>query len=157
MHAFGSLASRVRLLRRPLFLLGGNLAVGGGHRCRGLLLRALSGAPWQTRRRKAQLRIDAFDLGTEGLTHTMECKRLERHLRNRGVSVLFLKGIALGLQLYGDAAARAGGDIDCLVEARAVPEALEILAALGYEPEGYSPDQIRGHGAPSWCSNMKSR
>ena len=74
----------------------------------------------------------------------MECKRLERHLRNRGVRVLFLKGIALGLQLYGDAAARAGGDIDCLVEARAVPEALEALAALGYEPEGYSFDQIRG-------------
>ena len=58
--------------------------------------------------------------------------------------MLFLKGVALGLQLYGDSAARAGGDIDCLVEAPAVPDALEILAALGYEPEGYSINQIRG-------------
>ena len=108
------------------------------------MLRALTGASWQTEQERAQLRDVAFDLGTQALTHTMECKRLERNLRNRGVRVLFLKGIALGLQLYSDAAARAGGDIDCLVEARAVPDALEALAALGYEPEGYSINQIRG-------------
>ena len=96
------------------------------HRCRGLLLRALTGASWQTEEERAQLRDVAFALGTHALTHTMECKRLERNLRKRGVRVLFLKGVALGLQLYGDAAARAGGDIDCLVEARAVPDALEL-------------------------------
>jgi hypothetical protein len=60
------------------------------------------------------------------------------------VWVLFFKGVALGLELYGDAAARAGGDIDCLVETQAVPEALDCLAELGYEPEGYSIAQIRG-------------
>ena len=112
------------------------------HRCRGLLLRALSEGPWQSAEDKAHLRDLAFALGTETLTQTMECKRLERDLRKRGVKVLFLKGVALGLQLYGDSAARAGGDIDCLVEAPAVPDALEILAALGYEPEGYSINQI---------------
>jgi Uncharacterised nucleotidyltransferase/Transglutaminase-like superfamily len=113
------------------------------HRCRGILLRALTGASWQTEEDRAQLRDVAFDLGTQALTHTLECKRLESNLRNRGVRLLFLKGVALGLQLYGDAAARAGGDIDCLVEERSVPDALEALAALGYEPEGYSIDQIR--------------
>lgn len=114
------------------------------HRCRGLLLRALTEASWKTEEGRAQLRDVAFDWGTQAMTHSMECKRLERNLRNRGVRVLFLKGIALGLQLYGDAAVRAGGDIDCLVEAQAVPDALEALAALGYEPEGYSINQIRG-------------
>ena len=113
------------------------------HRCRGILLRALTGASWQTDEERAQLRDVAFDLGTQALTHTLECKRLESNLRNRGVRVLFLKGVALGLQLYGDAAARTGGDIDCLVEERAVPDALEALAVLSYEPEGYSIDQIR--------------
>ena len=114
------------------------------HRCRGLLLRTLTGAPWHTEEDRAHLRHAAFALSTHALAQSAECKRLERHLRERGVRVLFFKGVALGLELYGDAAARAGGDIDCLVETQAVPEALDCLAELGYEPEGYSIAQIRG-------------
>jgi hypothetical protein len=114
------------------------------HRCRGLLLRTVAGAPWHTEEDRAHLRHVAFALSTHALAQSAECKRLERLLRNRGVWVLFFKGVALGLQLYGDAAARAGGDIDCLVETQAVPEALDCLAELGYEPEGHSIAQIRG-------------
>ena len=113
------------------------------HRCRGLLLRTVTGAPWHTEEDRAHLRHAAFALSTHALAQSAECKRLERHLRNRGVRVLFFKGVALGLELYGDAAARAGGDIDCMVETEAVPEALDCLAELGYEPERHSIAQIR--------------
>ncbi len=80
----------------------------------------------------------------DALTHSMECKRLERHLRNRGVRVLFLKGIALGTAAVRRCGRASRRGYRLPGRSWAVPDALECLAALGYEPEGYSLAQIRG-------------
>ena len=75
----------------------------------------------------------------------------------RGMRVLFLKGVALGLQLYGDAAARSGGDIDCLVESSTLPRRSNGWPRLVTSPRDIRSPRFETHGAPCPCSNIKSR
>ena len=64
-----------------------------------------------------------------------------------GVSAMPFKGPLLALELYGDVGARLSHDLDILVRARDVPQALAALERAGYaEPsnEGLSPAQAAG-------------
>jgi hypothetical protein len=61
-----------------------------------------------------------------------ELVRIARALETAGIRHLFIKGIALSVQLYGDPVARGGRDIDVLVERARTRDAEAILRDLGY-------------------------
>lgn len=63
-----------------------------------------------------------------------ELVRIARALDAAGIRHVFIKGIALSIQLYGDPVARGGRDIDLLVERERTRDAEAILRDLGYVP-----------------------
>lgn len=63
-----------------------------------------------------------------------ELVRIARALEAAGIRYVFIKGIALSIQLYGDPVARGGRDIDVLVERKRTHDAEAILRDLGYVP-----------------------
>lgn len=69
-----------------------------------------------------------------GVMHRMrELVRIARALDAAGIRHLFIKGIALSVQLYADPLARGGRDIDVMVERSRMRDAEEILRDLDYE------------------------
>lgn len=69
-----------------------------------------------------------------GVMHRLrELVRITRALDAAGIRHLFIKGIALSIQLHGDPVARGGRDIDVLVERSRSRDAEAILRDLGYE------------------------
>ncbi len=62
-----------------------------------------------------------------------ELVRIAQALDAAGIRHLFIKGIALSIQLYGNPVARGGRDIDVLVERARTRDAEAILRDLGYE------------------------
>ena len=63
-----------------------------------------------------------------------EARTVVRALDDAGIPALTFKGVALAALIYGDATARAAGDLDLLLRAEDVVRALDVLAALGYTP-----------------------
>lgn len=63
-----------------------------------------------------------------------ELVRIARALDAAGIRYVFIKGIALSIQLYGDPVARGGRDIDVLVERERTRDAEAILRELDYVP-----------------------
>lgn len=68
------------------------------------------------------------------LHRSRELVRIARALDAAGIRHVFIKGIALSIQLYGDPVARGGRDIDVLVERERTRDAEAILRDLGYVP-----------------------
>jgi len=68
------------------------------------------------------------------LHRSRELVRIARALDAAGIRHVFIKGIALSIQLYGDPVARGGRDIDVLVERDRTRDAEAILRDLGYVP-----------------------
>lgn len=68
-----------------------------------------------------------------GMQRVRELVRIKRALDEAGIRHLFIKGIALSVQLYGDPLARGGRDIDLLVERARTRDAEAVLQTLGYE------------------------
>ena len=73
-------------------------------------------------------------------------------LAEAGVDHVFIKGIQLGGELYGDGVLRPAADVDLLIAAADREGALAALAASGFSPapeEGQPPYQLTlaGHGA----------
>lgn len=69
-----------------------------------------------------------------GVMHRLrELVRIAQALDAAGIRHLFIKGIALSIQLYGNPVARGGRDIDVLVERTRTRDAEAILRDLGYE------------------------
>jgi Uncharacterised nucleotidyltransferase len=66
-------------------------------------------------------------------------------LRARGIAAAALKGPGLGEELHGEAGRRLSSDIDLLVPAARLREAVAVAAALGYEQP---TDPIEGNGLP---------
>ncbi|MCA1196395.1 nucleotidyltransferase family protein [Sphingomonas sp. R647] len=67
------------------------------------------------------------------MSRLFELVRIARALKAARIRHLFIKGIALSIQLYGDPVMRAGRDIDVLVERSRIRDAEAILLDLGYE------------------------
>jgi len=63
-----------------------------------------------------------------------ELVRIARAFDAAGIRYVFIKGIALSIQLYGDPVARGGRDIDVLVERQRTSDTEAILRDLGYVP-----------------------
>jgi hypothetical protein len=72
-----------------------------------------------------------------------ELESLLKALRERGVEVLPLKGPALALALYGDAAIRQANDLDLLVRREDFPVAEMLLLSLGFAGLGAAGDHDR--------------
>lgn len=69
-----------------------------------------------------------------GVMHRLhELVRIAQALDAAGIRHVFIKGIALSIQLHGDPVARGGRDIDILVERARTRDAEAILRDLGYE------------------------
>ncbi len=69
-----------------------------------------------------------------GVMHRLrELVRIKQALDVAGIRHLFIKGIALSIQLHGDPLARGGRDIDVLIERARARDAEGILRELGYE------------------------
>lgn len=69
----------------------------------------------------------------------MEAVRLHALLRASGIPSLLVKGPALAVQLYGQAAARSSCDIDLLVRPGSFGDARRILDEAGYQMATASP------------------
>jgi Uncharacterised nucleotidyltransferase len=66
-------------------------------------------------------------------------------LRARGIAASALKGPGLGEELHGEAGRRLSSDIDLLVPAARLREAVEVAAELGYEQP---TDPVEENGLP---------
>jgi hypothetical protein len=80
----------------------------------------------------ARLRSRAHESVARSLGHVAELARLAPLLDDAGVRRLVLKGVALSVQLYGDASLRSPRDIDLLVDPARFGEAEAVLEAAGY-------------------------
>lgn len=90
-----------------------------------------------------------------GVMHRLrELVRIARAFEAAGIRHLFIKGIALSIQLYRDPAARGGRDIDLLVERERTGDAEAILRDLGYVPPIHAspvrPDEDRPPKERGW-------
>ncbi len=68
---------------------------------------------------------------------------LER-FQNAGISVILLKGVALGETVYSDIDLRPPGDIDLLVKKTDLQDAADILLKMGYNP-AYPMERYKNH------------
>ena len=73
-----------------------------------------------------------------------EAARVVRHLQDRGVPSILLKGAAIATWLYDDGAPRPYRDVDILVSPSHLGKALDALAELGYTEriQGAHPAEV---------------
>ncbi|MGC9467174.1 MAG: nucleotidyltransferase family protein [Anaerolineae bacterium] len=82
---------------------------------------------------ETSLRRSYLALAGRNLLVFRELSRVLRGLSDAGIEVVILKGGALAEAVYGNIAVRPMCDIDLLIRRSAVPAALEVLRAEGYE------------------------
>lgn len=80
-----------------------------------------------------QLKQQANRIVRRMLFVSREMVEIEKQFRNKGVSVLFLKGPALAMQLFGDVGKRYSVDIDILVAKNDLDEVGYLLKSLNYQ------------------------
>lgn len=73
-----------------------------------------------------------------------ELERIGRHLGQRDIPLLILKGAALATTIYHDPALRFMGDLDVAVPPDQAQEALTLLQADGYELEEHTELETAG-------------
>lgn len=88
-----------------------------------------------------QRAISAARAAAEGLASELEV--LLKALQERGIEVIPLKGPALALALYGNAAMRQANDLDLLVRRENFPNAEALLLGLGFAGLGAAGDHDR--------------
>lgn len=106
------------------------------HRVEGLVDQALAAAavdiPAAT---AARLNHGAEEIRALSLVQLMEMLRIARRLAQRGIDHRFLKGIPLGLVVYGSPTLKRSWDIDVLVSRGDAVATARELAELGYAPQ----------------------
>ena len=81
-----------------------------------------------------ELRLIARFNVAKSLQQSAELGRITRLLEEAGIPLYPYKGVALGEQLYGDAALRESGDIDIIVPKAQAMDAVALLRSSGYRP-----------------------
>ena len=94
---------------------------------------ACSAAPCPPRISQELERMVA-DMVRQNLKQAAESMRIQRLFDDAGVSLLFVKGVALAQLAYGSLALKHSWDVDALVAPAAVPRALELFSEAGYDP-----------------------
>lgn len=69
------------------------------------------------------------------LSRVFAIQELYAACQRANIPILFYKGPALAIQLYGGIEKRDFGDIDCLIHVHDLPRIATVLAQLGYESE----------------------
>jgi hypothetical protein len=77
--------------------------------------------------------VNRFNV-VKALQQTAELDRLTALLEQEGIPLFPYKGVALGEQLYGDAALRESGDIDIIVPKAQAMDAVALVRSSGYRP-----------------------
>jgi hypothetical protein len=90
-----------------------------------------------------QRSIDAGRLRAAALT--LVSTRIMAVLAEAGISSTLLKGPLLGEAVYGDAGRRYAGDVDLLVDAAQLAQAVEVVRSLGYSAP---TDHVESGGLP---------
>ena len=106
------------------------------HRLVPHLAAALAGQPGVPEPARASLRRTAEGAALRQLRMAAALDRVLGALGAAGVPALPLKGPALAAWLFGDVAGRASVDLDVLVEAARLGEAVAAVRALGFEGAG---------------------
>lgn len=83
----------------------------------------------------ARLNRSAHDIRALCLAQLMEMLRIDERFGQRGIEHRFLKGIPLGLVVYGSPTLKRSWDIDVLVCPGDAVAAARELASLGYRPQ----------------------
>ncbi|RRA47444.1 nucleotidyltransferase family protein [Acidipila sp. EB88] len=99
-----------------------NARLGEG-RCAGLLSTTV----------RQQLAQDARESSFLAMAQVAALAQIQAAMDEAGVPLIAWKGPSLSAQLYGSYALRASCDLDFLLMAKDVPEAIRILAPLGFE------------------------
>ena len=82
---------------------------------------------------KQRLKRRKFQVCGEALRHAAELARLNRAFAAHAIDAISLKGVALSLRLFGDAAMRHVRDIDLMVKLADLGRSDELLEACGYK------------------------
>ena len=116
------------------------MRLAGRHRVAGLAHRSgwldRLGAPEATRVKLAEhARRDSFE--------ALRVLALHREVLGLlgGIDALVLKGPAVAMDAPGDPTARAPGDVDLLLDRRAIPGAVRVLRDAGFEWYGWRPPE----------------
>jgi hypothetical protein len=106
------------------------------HRVTGLLLAGLtaSGSSHIPAEVLAELQRQTVAAARRSLVQVAEVMRLQVAFAKAGVRILFIKGVVLSAQLFGDAARRDARDIDLLADPHQFAAAASILERLDYRP-----------------------
>jgi hypothetical protein len=104
------------------------------HRVQGLAWRALGAIGGCPDDIAEALSTDAARIALDNLHAAAESRRLLDAFTAAGVRLMFLKGLVVATQAYGDSASKAGIDIDLLVRPSDVTRAIQPLRASGYQP-----------------------
>jgi hypothetical protein len=81
---------------------------------------------------EAALAEDTVSIAASNLHAAAESFRLLNEFENRGLSILFIKGLALGALAYGTIALKSSVDIDILIDAHQLTQASALLINSGY-------------------------
>ena len=82
---------------------------------------------------KQRLKRRKLQVCGQALRHAAELARLNRAFASQGIDTISLKGVALSLRLFGDAAMRHVRDIDLMVKPAEIGRSDELLKACGYK------------------------
>lgn len=103
------------------------------HRVQGLLWKGLGSASSRIPPKIAdELASDARMIAAYNLRVAAECGELAQGFAERGIDVLFIKGLTLAKLAYGDCMAKSGSDIDILIDPDRLRETTALLAKRGY-------------------------
>ncbi|MES2001532.1 MAG: nucleotidyltransferase family protein [Pseudomonadota bacterium] len=103
------------------------------HRVQGLLWKGLGSASSRIPPKIAdELASDARMIAAYNLRVAAECGELAQGFAERGIDVLFIKGLTLAKLAYGDCMAKSGSDIDILIDPDRLRETTDLLAKRGY-------------------------
>lgn len=78
-----------------------------------------------------QVQNAANQVAFDGMLHARQLAQVIGALRNAGIEPVALKGVALADLLYDDPTVRPSTDLDVLVRPEQLPDALNVLQALG--------------------------
>jgi len=116
-------------------------------------------SPWTLPPRvRQQIQHDLWQETAHALILRDQQLRLNAELSRAAIPVLWLKGLILADQLYGQYEARHCGDLDLLADLSDIPRLEELLAQLGFERFGPSDAGTEFHPMAAhhatWCARV---
>ena len=125
------------------------LALTARHRVAGLAWHGLKSLGIETPREiEAQLSASAATTAAHGLRAALLSGQLRDAFAARAIPLLFLKGLVVGAQAYGDPFRKMAWDIDILVAPDRLTDACAVLRDMGHSPvhpAGSNEDVTRWH------------